>query len=262
MNFNMKYIYIILVLSFFTVFLPLKSAYSQTAQDSTSSATTAPLDESEMKNVKKIIDLVASSSAEQKLTAKVGVIGTVVEKSNTAINLATVNGENKIIDIDEITKFSDPDSKTFGISDIKKGETLGVVGVLNKVSAHVLGRFVDKLTLPTHFEGVVVEVDRKNFQYTAMDENGNKMILDVQTTTKISSFSKADGQIKAGFSKGDIGMRVFAAGFPDVKIKNQLATSRLILFPELALSSKLKKYVPQEESTTSTPSAKPTVVKE
>ncbi len=253
----MKYLYLLLLITVL-VFLPFGKVYSQS--QSTSSATTAPLDESEMKNVKKIIDLVASSSAEQKLTAKTGVMGTVSEKTNTTINLKTLNGTSRIIDIDEITKFSDPDSKTFGISDIKSGAVLGVVGVLNKVSNHILGRFVDRITsLPIYFEGVIVDIDRKNFQYIAMDEKGNKMTLDIQTTSKISSFTRDDGQLKAGFSKAEIGERVFASGFPDSKVKNQLEVSRLLLLPEVALSQNLKKYVPSEEVTT--PTVKPTVAK-
>lgn len=257
----MKYLYLLIFIGLILSTLPFSRVYSQTPKtNATSSATTQPLDESEMKNVKKIIDLVASSSAEQKLTAKVGVIGTVSVKTNTTLNMTTLNGTNKIIDIDEITKFSDPDSKTFGVSDIKKGETLGVIGVLNKVSSHILGRFIDRIgILPSHFDGVIVGIDRKNFQYTAMDENGNKMILDIQTSSKISSFTKDAGQIKAGFSKAEIGERVFASGFPDKNIANQLEIGRLILLPEVNLSSSMKKYVPQQ--ITPSPSPKSTRVK-
>lgn len=232
------------------------------AADSSGSATTAPLDESEMKNVKKIIDLVASNSAEQKLTSKTGVIGKVAEKTNTTINLTTLNGSNRIIDIDEITKFEDPDSKTFGISDIKTGEILGVIGVLNKVSNHILGRFVDKLSsLPIYFHGVITDIDRANFQYTAIDENGNKMVLDIQTSSKISSFTRDSGQIKSGFSKGTVGTRVYASGFPDSQNKNQLEVSRMILLTDAPLSPKLQKYASSESSEEETPTrstAKPT----
>lgn len=255
------------VLAFLCLFVfPLTVAHSQTPtkdDTSSSSATTAPLNETEMKNVKKIIDLVASNSAEQKLTSKIGVIGTVAEKSNTTINLTTLQGDNRIIDIDEITKFSDPDSKTFGISDIKSGETLGIIGVLNKVSGHILGRNVDRLaTLPTYFEGVITEIDKPNFQLTATDESGSKKVLDIQTTSKLYSFTKDTGQIKTGFSKIEPGVRVYAAGFPDSKVKNQLEISRIIVLPEVSLSEKMKRYVnvtPVEE--TATPSVKPTVTR-
>jgi hypothetical protein len=168
----MKKLFIVFVILFGILsFLPTTS-YSQGA---TSSASTAPLDESEMKNVKKIIDLVASSSAEQKTTAKAGVIGTVQEANSTSINIKTINGTSRIIDIDEITKFSDPDTKTFGISDITAGETIGIIGILNKVSNHILARSVDRLdTLPIYFDGVITSINKTNFQITAVNKNGNE----------------------------------------------------------------------------------------
>lgn len=253
----MKKIFFALMFSFFLTIFLNDIVLAQNSTESTSSATAAPLDESEMKNVKKIIDLVASSSAEQKLTERVGVIGTVAEKTNTTINLKTLNEENKIIDIDEITKFNNPDSKSFGISDIKNGDVLGVIGVLNKISNHILARFVDKLvSLPSYFEGVITEIDRKNFQYIATDENGNKVRLDIQTSSKISSFTKEDGQVKSGFSKAETGQRVYASGYKDAKINNQLQVSRIILFPNLPLSSKLKAYAPSDNSLP--PTASPT----
>ncbi|MBP6913356.1 MAG: hypothetical protein KBC00_01975 [Candidatus Levybacteria bacterium] len=236
----MKKIFIILVILLGTVSIIPTYSYSQGA---TSSASTAPLDESEMKNVKKIIDLVASSSAEQKTTSKAGVIGAVQEVNNTSINIKTINGASRIIDIDEITKFSDPNSKTFGISDITVGETIGIIGILNKVSNHILARSVDRLdTLPIFFDGVITAINKGNFQITAVDKNGNEKILDVQTTTKIFSYTKTEGMIKAGFSKAIIGERVFAAGFPDGKIKNQIASTRIVLLKNTALSLQMKKY--------------------
>ena len=236
----MKKLFIVFVILFGILsFLPTTS-YSQGA---TSSASTAPLDESEMKNVKKIIDLVASSSAEQKTTAKAGVIGTVQEANSTSINIKTINGTIRIIDIDEITKFSDPDTKTFGISDITAGETIGIIGILNKVSNHILARSVDRLdTLPIYFDGVITSINKTNFQITAVDKNGNEKVLDVQTTTKIFSYTKSEGMIKAGFSKAILGERVFAAGFPDIKIKNQIASTRIVLLKDTPLSAQMKKY--------------------
>ncbi len=256
----MKKIFIVLILLFGMLSLIPPHSYSQGA---TSSASTAPLDESEMKNVKKIIDLVASSSAEQKTTAKAGVIGTVQEVNSTSISLKTVNGTNRIIDIDEITKFSDPDSKTFGVSDITTGETIGIIGILNKVSNHILARSVDRLdTLPIYFDGVITSINKTNFQITAVDRNGNEKILDVQTTTKIFSYTKTEGMIKAGFSKAIVGERVFAAGFPDAKIKNQIASTRIVLLKDTPLSTEMKKYqetkTDPEETQIPTPKAKET----
>lgn len=239
----------------------VSSAYAQTptiaSKTSTSSATTAPINESEMKNVKKIIDLVASKSAEEKLMSKVGTLGAVLQTTATALTIQAINGDNKIIDIDEITKFSDPDSKSYGISDIKKGDMVGIIGILNRVSNHILARSVNRASLiPTYFEGVITDIDKKNFQFTAMDENGNKEIIDITTSTKINSVSTADGELKSGFTKVVTGQRIFAAGFPDSKVANQLDTTRFIHFVDLTPSAKMKKFI--NVTPEASPSAKPT----
>jgi hypothetical protein len=48
--------------------------------------------------------------------------------------------------------------------------------------------------------------------------------------------------IKAGFSKAILGERVFAAGFPDIKIKDQIASTRIVLLKDTPLSAQMKKY--------------------
>src|ERR1035437_8903943 len=116
----------ILVIIFGLLLVGVANAYAatptETPKPATGSATTAPINESEMNNVKKIIDLVASKSAEEKLASKIGTLGTVTTSTNTTITIQTITGDDKIIDTDEITTFSDPASKSFGISDIKKGD--------------------------------------------------------------------------------------------------------------------------------------------
>lgn len=230
-------------------------AYAETASNSATTPT------EEASQIEKIKDLVASRVAELKLVEKKGILGNVTSSTTSQVTLTDGNNQKRIVDIDEITKFSDPDSKSFGISDIKNGDLLGIIGLSNKESEHLLARFVDRVsTIPVYFEGVITDIDRKNFQLTAVDENGNKKILDITTGTKINSFTKADGEIKSGFSKITIGQRVYAAGFMDSKIKGQLDSDRVIHFPELALSAKMKAYANVTPTVETTPevSVKPT----
>lgn len=237
-----KYIYLAFFI-FFAINAPNMHAQtpSNTVTSTSSSATTAPIDESEMKKVKKIIDLVASKSADEKLAFKIGILGTVTQSTNTALTVQTINGVSKIIDIDEITKFSDPDSKSYGISDIKKGDLLGIIGIINKISNHILGRHVSRMSnIPTYFEGIITEINKKNFQFTANSEKGDKKIIDITTSTKISSFSKPEGEFKSGFTKVEIGQRIHAVGFPDEKVENQINTTRFIHFEDLPPSIKMK----------------------
>ncbi len=233
-------------------------AQTPVAKTATSSATTSPLNEDEMKNVKKIIDLVASNSAAQKNSEKRGVLGKVINVSSTTLTLEALSNENRTIDIDDITKFSDESVKTFGISDIKNGDTLGVIGIFNKVSEHILARTVTKITtVPTYFEGVILSTDKVNYTLEAVDTNGSKKIVNIETSTKITSYTKDDGQLKSGFSKIKAGQRLYVAGFPDSKIKDQINADRIIFFPELAISQGMKNYMDLENQSSSS-SAKPT----
>lgn len=228
------------------LFLYTQQSYSATTTPVPTKST--PTDEESLKQMEKIKDLVASRVAELKLVDKRGILGKVVTTTNSQITLIDNKDKNRIIDIDEITKFSNENSKSYGISDVKKGDMLGIIGLYNKDTERLLARFVDRISaLPTHFEGVITGIDKINFQLFATDENGNKRIIDIVPSTKNFTYSKDQGQIKSGFSKFSLGERIFASGFPDSKIKNQLNTVRIVSFPQLPPSEKMKAYVPTSE---------------
>ncbi len=226
----------------------------------TPNVTNSPTSISDSTQIEKIKDLVASRVAELKLVEKRGILGTVTAVTSTQITLTDIHNKKRIIDIDEITKFTSPASKTFGISDIKKGDTLGIIGLLNKGTDHILARFVNTVSaIPTLFEGVITDVDRRNFVVTVVNEDGKKISVDIETSTKISSFTKADSLIKSGFSKVLPGQRVYISGFMDDTTENLLNADRIIHFPELALSSKLKRAQESEGGTNAAVSATATL---
>ena len=78
-----------------------------------------------------------------KLVEKRGIIGTVTDSSDTQITVTDIAGNIRFVDVDELTKFYSSDSKTFGISDIKNGMTIGVLGLYNKQSRRILAREVN-----------------------------------------------------------------------------------------------------------------------
>lgn len=261
MNNPMKKILSIITFALlFTISANNVMAQTPTTKSASSSATASPLNEDEMKNVKKIIDLVASNSSSQKLSEKRGVLGKVLNASSTTLTLEAISHDNRTIDIDDITKFSDANLKTFGISDIKTGDILGVIGIFNKVSEHILARSIIRMvTIPTYFEGVILSTDKVNYTLEAVDEKGNKKTINIETSTKITSYTKEDGQLKSGFSKMKAGERIYTAGFPDSKIKTQINADRIIYFPDLQISQNMKNYLDLENQNNSTPSAKPTL---
>lgn len=253
-----KIIYILILALFIS--LPSKSFGQTISPTVTPHVSNSPTSISDSTQIEKIKDLVASRVAELKLVEKRGVLGTVTAATSTQITLTDIHNKKRIIDIDEITKFTSPASKTFGISDIKKGDTLGIIGLLNKGTDHILARFVNTVSsIPTLFEGVILDVDRRNFVITVVNEDGKKISVDIETSTKISSFTKTDSLIKSGFSKVLPGQRVYISGFMDDASENLLNADRIIHFPELALSTKLKRAQESEGGKNTTVSATATL---
>src|SRR5579859_8020118 len=119
---------------------------------------------------------IASRVAQLNLVEKRGIIGTVVETAGTEMKITDMQNNIRFVDVDELTKFSSPSAKgTFGISDLTKGTIVGVLGNYNKDSKRILARFVNVLTFPQTFSGVVDSVDTKNYQFTitTVDQKSN-----------------------------------------------------------------------------------------
>lgn len=197
----------------------------------------------DQERIEKIKDLVASKVAELKLVEKRGILGVVKSASNTQITLEDSKSQQRIIEIDELTKFSGSDRESFGISDVKEGDFLSAVGLYNKDSKKLLARFIWRVqNIPLNLEGVVLEKDKVDFTLIIVGADGKKKTVDVQTSTKTSVFE--EGQIlKSGFSKINEGERILIVGFPDLKDRDRINASRIIYFPSLPVTDTMKKYV-------------------
>lgn len=180
-------------------------------------------------------DKIASRVAQLKLVDKRGIIGTVTDVAPTQITLSDIKGNTRFIDVDELTKFSSPSAKSsFGISDITKGTTLGVLGLYNKESRRILARFVDVVIMPVYFSGAVTETDSKNFTVTVLTANKDTFSVDIENVTKTYAF---DGSTlsKSGFSKITTGERITVVGFADIKNAKHITGTRILLFPTLPI---------------------------
>lgn len=184
--------------------------------------------------IEKIKDLVASKVAELKLVDKRGVLGTVKSKTNTQINVTNSRGEAAQIDIDELTKFNGTTSKEdFGISDVEKGDVLSFIGLYNKETKKLLARFVSRATnIPENIDGKITSIDKKEFTFDIVDENGKTKTINVESSTKTNSYDNGD-TAKSGFSKLEEGQRVIVVGFKDPKVTTQINAERIVQFTSL-----------------------------
>ena len=221
---------------------------------STNAATPTPAKKEVISDLK---DRIASRVAELKLVERRGILGTVTESSDTQITITDLKENIRFIDVDELTKFSSPSAKgTFGISDINKGVKIGALGLYNKQSRRILARFVDVLVLPKVIHGAVADIDSENFTIKVVSEKGDTTFVDIENITKTLSYTKAGDLVRAGFSKIKQGQRIIVIGFPDVKQKNRIIASRIIIFPELPKNPKIVMPQNTEEIVPSTGSGK------
>ncbi len=182
---------------------------------------------------------IASTVAHLNLASKKGFIGTVTDSSDTEINLTDINGNGQAIDVDEFTKFSSDSNSSFGISDIKKGMVIGVLGIYNKDSKRTLARFIDQENLPIIFDGAVTNIDNNNYIITVTTDEGKDIPVYIQDITKTLGYTKDGGLVRSGFSKISLNERVMVVGFPNKNNSKQILATRFIHFPDLAVSPKI-----------------------
>lgn len=214
-----------------------------TATPTTTSKTTTPttpVSEKLNEQINELKEKIASRVSELNLVEKRGVIGTVTETSGSKITLTDVQGQTRFVDVDEITKFSSASNKTFGISDIKKGTKISVLGLYNKQSKRILARFINTSVDPLFISGTIIDIDSKNFVLTVMTTDNKEYKLDNQTSTKTSSYDIENGLVKSGFSKLKLGDRISAIGFVDTKDATLIVPDRIVSYLDLPINPHIK----------------------
>jgi len=192
------------------------------------------------KQIQNFKDKIASQVSQLKLVEKRGIIGTLNEVSGTQLKILDTQGAIRIVEVDELTKFSSSSAKgSFGLSDITNGTTIGIIGNYYKDSKKILARFVDVLSLPTVLSGAISTIDRKNYTIDLETADQKTFSIDIENITKTYVYTKDEGLKKSGFSKLQPGERVIVIGFADVKNSSHIITSRIIHFPEFKINPKI-----------------------
>ncbi len=223
-----------------------RAAVTPTVQPTTPTPTSS-LDQ-QINNLK---DRIASRVAQLNLVEKKGFVGNVTDVEETQITITDRQGNTRFIDVDELTKFSSPSAKAnFGISDITKGTTIGILGLYNKESRRTLARFVDVVTFPQIISGAVEAIDGGNFSISIVTPSEKEIPINIATTTKTYMYTKGNPLARSGFSKIKQGERIMVVGVPDVQNKNGILALRLLLFPDLPVNQKIVLFKPGEFNVT------------
>lgn len=196
-------------------------------------------------------DKVASKVAELNLVEKRGIVGIVEKVDANQITINDLRNNTRIIDLDELTKFSSEENNSFNISDLKQGSQIYVLGIYNKDSRRLLARFINDVTIPIFINGVIFEANEDDFTMTVVTVDGTKYLIDIERITK--SFSYIDGDLEtSGFSKIVLGENIVISGYKNTKEKNRITASRLIHFPGVPKDPNIKIEI-QNLSPTPTP---------
>lgn len=222
-----------------TLFLILSAgqAYAQSPSPSAAAQDKSAITDKLNQEINNLKEKIASRVSELNLVEKRGIIGTVTEVSGNQVTLSDLAGKTRFMDVDEITKFSSPNNKNFGISDLTKGTRITALGLYNKQSKRLLARFINTTVDPVYVSGTISSVDTKNFQLMVISNDGKETKIDNQNTTKIFSYEKGGSFTKLGFSKLTVGERTFVIGYPDKRDKTMIVADRIIAIPSLPKNS-------------------------
>ncbi len=209
------------------------------AHAATPTPTPTPVDKAqEIKD--QLITNIASRVAQLKLVEKRGIIGIVTDVTNTQIVITDLQNNTRFVDVDELTKFSNPAFKgTYGISDIAKNTTIGVLGLYNKESRRILARFINATTAPLIIHGGVAAIDSENFSLSITTEEGKQMTVDIENITRTFSYIPEEGYIRSGFSKIKENYNIIVSGALDIKDAQRMTATRVIFFPKIPASPKV-----------------------
>ncbi len=228
---------IILASAFCIIVIGVNKAF---AADPSSNASMVAQSPGLSKQIDDLKNKVASKVAALKLVEKRGLVGVVSDATATQITISDLNSNVRIIDVDEFTKFSSPDQKgTFGISDIKKGSKIGVLGLYNKESRRTLARFINVLDIPEFIIGVVATKDDKNFNLVVATEDRN-LKVSIENVSKVYDVDSDGKLIKSGFSKITLKENIIVTGFFDPKQKDTITAGRVLLFPGVAQNPQIE----------------------
>lgn len=203
------------------------------------------------KQINSLTNKIASRVAELKLVEKKGVMGQVTDVSSTQITLRDIHGNTKFVDVDEFTKFNSVSSKSsFGISDIKKNDKLGVLGLYNKDSRRILARFVDVIDLPRVLHGAISEIDEDNFTFILRDSENKTQEINVESSTRTFSYDEENKElIKSGFSKLEVGQSIVVVGYPSKNSSSVFEASRIVAIPNVSPHPKIEVDTPKNSPT-------------
>lgn len=219
--FDMKKIFFVFVFSILYLVFSVLRSYAAPTPTASSSA-------------QELLNNLQDYLSKHPITEKRGILGKATDTSDTQIAISDVNRNIRFVDVDELTKFISSSSSSFGISDIKKGDTLGIVGLYNKESQRILARAIYEEEISSMIHGNIAQVDSQNFVVNVATDDNDQFQVSVERTTRTLSYdSVSQNLIRSGFSRLKAGEKIFVRGTPDSKNDKLVSADTIIVFPDI-----------------------------
>ncbi len=203
-----------------------------------------------LKKIELLKEKIATKVSELRNKEKGAISGTVNKISGNSLSLTTITGEQSITILDDALIFTMADG-TKTESSIKKlstGINITVFGYNNQSISSFEAKYIYINRITKRNTGKITDTDKSNYTITVKDLQGN-ITVDIETYTKIFTYNKDKGLIKAGFSKLKAGDLVFLIGTPNSKEDNRISATRIIVF---SFGNPLPTITAESEATPST----------
>ena len=228
------------------------SSSSSSAGTSSSSSGNQIIDK--LKKIEILKEKIATKVAEIRAKEKRGAVGTIKTINPNSILVKTSKDEITMVYADDTTVFElkDTGKADFSIKKLKEGDLVAVLGYLNDPQSSIItAKYIYREQIKTRSTGKIADIDKANFTITLAEPKGNT-IIDIETYTKISSYSREKGLVKTGFSKLKVGDLVHVVGTANAKEENRISALRIISITSGLSASPSPK---EETNATSSPTA-------
>lgn len=228
----MKKIILILFTILFIASPPVQGATpSPTITDIAISPTITIIDK--LKKIELLKEKIATKVAELRKMEKGGVFGEVKSVNETSIAITSKSKELNVSYAEDTVFFnmtdgvkSDPlDSKQ--AKKLKPGEYIAALGYFDSTGSSLSTKYIYIYKPRVRITGKIADKDTSNYTISVKGLTGNTLV-DIETYTKIYTYSKKAGLVKGGFTKlkeNDI-VHIFATANP--KEDNRYSGSKII----------------------------------
>ena len=233
---------ILIFISLILLLTPLKIAFAQSEETTEPTQKVLPTPTGinlmeQLEKIKILKEKVATKVSELRQTERQAVFGTVIDIKDESIKIKDEK-ENEInISVNEDTLYFafDKSGKRIDSSKNKITKDMLISAFGFQDDKNLEGKYIYIETEPPlHLMGKIMDIDRKNFTLTLKNQSQKEWLIDIETFSRTSNYSKIEKTTKIGFSKLQPADLVHIIANKNTKEKDRAAALRIIKFADFS----------------------------